>query len=240
MGKLGITLAISGSIVALTLVIGMFALGAATTTAATSTMGIYGHYTVKVMDSDGNLKAYIQTDNSLTHFFRDCLFDNYFGTTLQIPPADCTFGIPAIRIGDGLDPLAVLPINPAPTSNDLDLFNPYTFSGDGLAVQTAQQGSAAGGTSVTFSNEAPGGTPITINQADLSGSATGGVATDGACTDVDVPADGAVDCEIDEVGLLDFNGVLLSHAPLVKTLVSVGDTVDVALTISLTPEVIIP
>lgn len=233
MGNLGITLAIGGTIVAMTLVIGMFALNTATTTAATSTMGILGHYTIKVMDSDGNMKAYVQTDNALTFLYRDCLLDSYLGSVLQTPPA-CTIGSPTIHIGDGLN-------GDAPTSADGGLVNDYgvapNTSGTGAAlINAAANVNAATGVAaaVELNNVAAA---ITITQRDLDASPNGGPGADptnGTCTDIDGSADTLVDCAIDEVGLFDGGGNLLSHAAISpKVLVRSGDTVDVALTLSI-------
>jgi len=232
MGKLGITLAIGGSIIAFTLVIGMFALVADTLTPTVSTMSLYGHYTVRIMDPDGNLKAYIQTDNAPTHLFKHCMFDTFMGSTLNTEEAagkSCgiTSGIATFQIGDAGDGTS--------SDADLALLNPYADTG--IADLTDQTVSlSATEATVTWDNV---NDPITILQSDLETAGVGnptGSEFDGVCVDEDVPVDGLVDCFLDEVGLFDDDGELISHATFAPTLlskVSAGDLVDMTLTLIL-------
>lgn len=228
MGKMGISFAIGGSIAAVIMVIGIFSLATDTiSTSTTASMSLVGHYDVTVYDSDGNVKAYIQTDNALTDELRNCLWDNYFLTTLAA--GACVIGTPEIGVGDGLFPTV-------PNAASGGLVNEYTSSGRGTAVLQASTASAGANTpSVVWSNQVgDGGTAITISQTDLSASTSGrqSATADTAC--VDEGTDGLDDCEIDEVALFDGSGAMLSHATLAKTLVSTGDTVGVRLTISIT------
>jgi len=231
MGRLGITLAIGGSIVAITLVIGMIALYAdITSTSATAAVNVYGHYTVKIMDPNGNIKSYIQTDNAVTHQLKNCMFDAFMGSSLGT-----TCGVTAggsgptfFRIGDNGD---------QGTGDDsANVNNPY--SDTGFADRTGAVASATGGgdpeASVTWDNT---GDVIVIIQTDLdtggTGNAFGGL-TNGACVDVD--ADTLIDCHLDEVGWFDDAGTMLSHtffAPSAGSKVSAGDQVDMTLTITL-------
>jgi len=221
MGKVGISFAIGGSIAAVLMVIGMITLVADTATPTASTLNLQGHYSIKIMDPDGNIKAYIQTTNAPTHHFKNCLLDGFFGTSLAA--GTCAIGSATMQIGDSGDQ------GVDDTSTALN--HPYTNSGSGAATRTAQQLSdGANEASVTFDNS---GDPITIIQADLDDTGppdTGGSA-DTAC--IDEGTDGNVDCFLDEVGLFDGDGDLLSHATFGKTEVSVGDQVDVSLLIEL-------
>jgi len=219
MGKVGISFAIGGSIAAVVMVIGMITLVAGTATTATtaSEMGLYGHYTLKVMDPDGNIKAYIQTHNAPTHLLKDCLFDGYFITT--VAAFACSISSATLQVGDAGET--------APTDGDTVLGNPYTNSGSGVAAQTASTSSVASETTVTYDNTA---SVITISQTDLDSSTTGSAA-DTACADIS--GGSGVDCFLDETGLFDANGRLLSHATFGQTEVSVGDQVDITLIITL-------
>jgi len=222
MGKVGISFALGGSIAAVVMVIGMITLvaGTATTATTTSAMDLYGHYTLKVMDPDGNIKAYIQTNNAPTHIFKDCLFEAYFTTMPSITAATCSIATATLQIGDGGET--------APLDSDTVLASPYTNSGSGTALVTGQTSSVASDTTVTWDNTA---SVITISQTDLDASTTGSVGNT-AC--VDTGADGNVDCFLDETGLFDTDGDLISHAAFAQTEVSVGDQVDITLVITLT------
>ena len=225
MGKVGISFAIGGSIAAVIMVIGMITIVADTATPATSTLGLQGIYTIKIMDPDGNIKAYIQTTNAPTHHFKNCLIDGFFGTTLS-GANTCVITTATIEIGDAGDQ--------GPDDSRTGLFQPYTNSGSGTALGNGGVASATGGgdpeASITFTNAAD---PITIQQADLDATTpfnTGGSA-DTAC--IDEGTDTFVDCFLDEVGLFDADGDMVSHATFTKTQVSVGDQVDVSLLITL-------
>jgi len=222
MGKMGVSFAIGGSIAAVIMVIGMITLAADTATPTTSTLGLHGHYSITITDSEGNLKAYLQTDNEPTHLLKDCLFDGYFGTT--VAQATCSITTAEIAVGDAGEI--------APIDTDTDLGNRYTNSGNGTAVigtgGDVPTSSSSTETTVTYENTA---SVITISQTDLDASPTGSNA-DGTC--IQVSGGSGVDCFLDEVGLFDAAGLLLSHATFTKTEVSVGDQVDVKLKITLT------
>ena len=229
MGIGRVTIALSGTLVALVMVIGMFTIVGDTTTPAVSTMSLYGHYTITVADSDGNIKAYIQADNAPTHLLKDCLFDGYFGqnpghTDVAVSEyvTACDLTDLDLAVGDGG--------NLGHAVGDSDLQNRYTASGNGTATVTGQTSSTASDTTVTISHTAA----ITILQTDLDNSSTGGetVNLDGDCLDED--GDGAEECQIDETGLFDANGQLLSAVDFTKVRVNNGDTVDIDLTITLT------
>lgn len=223
MGKVGISFAIGGSIATVVMVIGMITLvaGTATTATTTSAFGITGHYTLKVMDSDGNMKAYIQTHNAPTHIFKDCLFEAYFTTMPSITAATCDISTATLQVGDAGDQLA-------PSDSDTVLQNFYDVSGAGTALVTSESSSATTETTVTWDNT---GNVITISQTDLNDSAFGS-STDGVCID-ESASDGNKDCFLDETGLFDADGDLISRATFAKTEVSVGDQVDITLVITL-------
>ena len=216
MGIGQISITIGCTLVAVTMFIGIIGIIRDTTIPATSTLGIYGHYTIQISDSDGNIMSYIQTDNAPTHLFKDCLFDSYFGTTIA-GAGTCAIssGAATLIVGDGGDTLAFDDTNTV-------LGNYYSNSGAGTALITATNSSSTNETAVAWDNVAD---PITITQTDLNGSA------DASCGDPD--SDGATECSLDEVGLLDTDGDLISRASFSDTLVNNGDTVDITLTITL-------
>jgi len=222
MGKVGISFAIGGSIAAVIMVIGMVTIVADTATPATTSLGIQGHYFIKIMDSDGNIKAYIQTQNEPTHLLKDCIQDSFWGTS--VAATNCGITSMELAVGDGGET--------APTDADTDLGNRYDVSGNGTALigtgADAPTGSAAGQTTVTWQNSAD---PITITQQDLDDSTTGNAGDDGAC--IQISGGSGVDCLLDETGLYNSSGALLSHATFGQVEVSVGDQVDIELLITL-------
>ena len=223
MGMRQITFAIGGSVVALVMVIGMFSIAADSTTPTASTLGLYGHYAIVVSDPDGNIKAYVQSDNAPTHLLKDCLFDGYLLSQgeNEVAAFDCDASSVELAVGDGGEGTH--------DDDSVDLFNRYTSSGNGSASLQSGLSSVGGGdeTTAIYSHD----TPITILQSDLDPSTTGS-AGDGTCQDLD--ADGAEECLIDETGLFDANGRLLSSTDFTQVVVNNGDTVDITLTITLT------
>ena len=222
MGKAGISFAIGGSIATVVMVIGMITLvaGTATTATTTSAFGLTGHYTLQVMDPDGNIKAYIQTHNAPTHIFKDCLFEAYFTTMPSITAATCSIATATLQVGDAGDQLA-------PSDADAGLQFFYTASGAGTALATAGTSSTTSETTVTWDNKA---SVITISQTDLDDSMFGS-AGNAACTNTS--GGGGVDCFLDETGLFDADNDLISRATFAQTEVSVGDQVDITLVITL-------
>ena len=230
MGRLGITLAIGGSIVAITLVIGMFTLYADTiSTSTTAAVNVQGHYTIKIMDPNGNIKSYLQSDNAVTHQLKNCMFDAFMGSSIGTTCGVTTGGPTFFRIGDNGDQ--------GTSDASANVNNPY--SDTGVVSRIGAVASATGGgdpeASVTWDNT---GDVIVIIQTDLDtagvGNAFGGL-TNAACVDVD--ADTLIDCHLDEVGWFDDAGTMLSHtffAPTTGSKVSAGDQVDMTLTITLT------
>ena len=217
------------SIAAVIMVIGMFALYAdITSTSTTAAVNVYGHYTVKIMDPNGNIKSYIQTDNAVTHQLKNCMFDSFMGSSLGAACGVTSGGPTFFRIGDNGDQ--------GTSEASANVNNPY--SDTGLVSRTGATASITGGgdpeADVTWDNT---GDVIVIIQTDLEtatvGNANGGL-TNGPCVDVD--ADTLIDCHLDEVGWFDDGGVMLSHAtftPGAGTKVSAGDQVDMTLTITL-------
>jgi len=229
MGKLGITLTVGGSIAAVIMVIGMFALYAdITSTSATAAVNVYGHYTIKIMDPNGNIKSYIQTENAPTHQLKNCMFDSFMGSSIGASCGVTSGGPTFFRIGDAGD---------QGVGDDSTNVN-QVYADTGLATRTNAIASATGGgdpeAQVIWDNT---GDVITIVQADLETAAVGnpnGSIADGVC--VDENTDGLIDCFLDEVGWFDDGGVMLSHAtftPGAGTRVSAGDQVDMTLTITL-------
>ncbi len=65
---------------------GLFELNDVNTITPTASLGYLGHVSVFLKDSDGNIKAYRQGDNTVVHAGRDCAADLVFGTDLG---SDC-------------------------------------------------------------------------------------------------------------------------------------------------------
>ena len=230
MGKVGISIAIGGSIAAVIMVIGMFALYAdITSTSATAAVNVQGYYTIKIMDANGNIKSYIQTENAPTHQLKNCMFDSFMGSSIGASCGVTSGGPTFFRIGDAGDQ------GVSDASSNVN----QVYADTGLATRTNAIASATGGgdpeAQVIWDNT---GDVIVIVQADLETTGTGnpnGSLTNGVCADV-APLDGLIDCYLDEVGWFDDGGVMLSHAtftPGAGTLVRAGDQVDMTLTITL-------
>lgn len=56
-------------------------LGADNTPMGGEKAGIWGHIVLKAYDSEGNLKQYVQTDNTITDELENCLLEALFGIT---------------------------------------------------------------------------------------------------------------------------------------------------------------
>lgn len=218
MGKVGISFAIGGSIVAVIMVIGMITLVADTATPTTSSMNLHGFYTITITDSEGNIKAIVQTDNEPTHLLKDCMIDSFFGS--NVATQSCSITSLELAVGDGGEV--------APTDDDTDLGNRYDVSGNGTALLAASTTSTATEATVTYDNTL---SVITITQQDLDDSTTGNGTDTAAC--VDESGGSGVDCFLDETGLYNAAGALLSHATFGQVEVSVGDQVDITLVITL-------
>ena len=79
---------------------GMFALMDANPTTAATTMRYLGHVTAVVSDSNGNIKAYFQTDNLIVDHGRSCTADLVFGTNFR--GSDCTI-VDRMAIGSSIN-----------------------------------------------------------------------------------------------------------------------------------------
>ena len=106
------TYTIGAIVAAFALVIGMVAGSTSLTTISVSSqdpMQMLGHVIITLADPDGNIKAYHQTDNVVTHVGKDCAADELFG----ISPLSglCPGGLPGtfdkIAIGSGLGSLTI-------------------------------------------------------------------------------------------------------------------------------------
>ena len=111
-----ITYAIGAIVAVFALVLGTVAGSTSLTTMSVSTdpMQVSGHAIITLADSDGNIKAYRQTDNVVTNNGRDCVADELFGTTGGdlcdvVQSTDYTF----IGIGTGLGVFSLSETNTA-------------------------------------------------------------------------------------------------------------------------------
>ena len=100
------TYAIGAIVAAFALVFGMVAGSTALTTMSVSSqdpMQMSGHVIITLADPDGNIKAYHQTDNVVTHVGKDCAADDLFGTLTTALCADSpNSNFVFIGIGTGL------------------------------------------------------------------------------------------------------------------------------------------
>ena len=100
-----ITYAIGAIVAVFALVLGTVAGSTSLTTMSVSTdpMQMSGHAIITLADSDGNIKAYRQTDNIVTDVGRNCAADRLFGVNTGTPL--CVGGVPNeftfIGIGTG-------------------------------------------------------------------------------------------------------------------------------------------
>ena len=97
---------IGAIVAAFALVLGMVAGSTSLTTMSVSTqepMRMSGHAIITLADSDGNIKAYRQTDNVVTLVGQNCAADEIFGTTLgDLCPTTGSGAFIFIGIGTGL------------------------------------------------------------------------------------------------------------------------------------------
>ena len=95
--------AIGAIVAAFALVLGMVAGSTSLTTMSVNSqtpMQMYGHAIITLADPDGNIKAYVQTDNVVTHVGKNCAADDLFGSLTGLcaaGPGDFVF----IGIGTG-------------------------------------------------------------------------------------------------------------------------------------------
>jgi len=233
------TIAISTSIVAAALIIGIATAIPATNnfSVASTALPIMGHVTVTITDADGNLKSYIQADNVSTHVIGDCIANDIFGAgiTPAIPDPACGA---MVLLGIGFNGTPELDTDTTLLTETASLRTACALTGT-PAVPAA----AGAGTIVTCTAAVH-----TITVADIAlGIAidAGPLITDGPaggttveCADLS-PIGGPNDsCEIREVGLFDIQGAApaadmygrvtiptLTGIPSSANFVKVGDTV---------------
>ena len=233
---------ITTSVVAIALVFGLMVGISATPTDITTQstpLGIMGHFTITITESDGNIKSYIQTDNLNTDTVSDCIgFDLFapFGAPNLIPDPGCG---QMNDVGIGFDGVLVL-------DTDVQLFR------ETVSVRTS---CTPAGTPALLPVVIGGGAVIicaaaahTITALDIAAGVAidaGPLTTDGPgvpalagfveCADI-APLDGVMDsCELREVGLFDVVGPgagnmygrinIASLAPSTTNFVKAGDTV---------------
>jgi len=97
-----VIITITTSVAAIALVFGLMVGISATPTNITTQstpLSIMGHFAVTIADSDGNIKAYIQTDNVNSDIVSDCIAADLFAPTVTVDPGCGIF----TRIGIGFD-----------------------------------------------------------------------------------------------------------------------------------------
>lgn len=98
------TYAIGAIVAAFALVLGMVAGSTSLTTMSVSNpdpIQMSGHAIITLADSDGNIKAYRQTDNTVTNNGRDCIADELFGAVTPLCDITSTADYTFIAIGTG-------------------------------------------------------------------------------------------------------------------------------------------
>ena len=133
---------------------------------STDPMQVSGHAIITLADSDGNIKAYRQTDNIVTNVGRDCSADKLFGVNTGTPL--CAGGLPGnfifIGIGTGF--------TGAPVVGDTTLENEILTRTGALNSDTAATTST--GAIKTIKGTFILGTESTVNEVALFDSLAGG------------------------------------------------------------------
>lgn len=97
--------AIGAIVAAFALVLGMVAGSTSLTTMSVNSqtpMQMYGHAIITLADPDGNIKAYVQTDNVVTLVGKNCAADDLFGTlTVDLCASGPSGNFVFIGIGTG-------------------------------------------------------------------------------------------------------------------------------------------
>jgi len=104
------TYTIGAIVAAFALVIGMVAGSTSLTTISVSSqdpMQMLGHVIITLADPDGNIKAYHQTDNVVTHVGKNCAADELFGSLTGLCVGGDPFDFTFIAIGSGLGSLTI-------------------------------------------------------------------------------------------------------------------------------------
>jgi len=148
-------------------------------TSLASSALISGHMALELRDSDGNIKAYRQTDNVITRTGEDCAAKALFS------PASYNSGGPAVGSCQGAvtAPFSFIAIGngtTTETNNDIDMQTQHTITGltiaQGTVSFTNSTGGAGSGTGAaivsvtkTFTSA---GTSTTVSEAGLFNSTT--------------------------------------------------------------------
>ena len=220
MSDLRAIVAIGGTIASVAIIVGIFSLIQTTPTISeTSTYGIYGHVTIKILNSDGTIKAYVQTDNAALDQFKNCALDLNVGSSLAF--STCAT-INQMVIGDTGDSLIPLNDDALAMSNEYTATSfrtPVLVSGSSAtSTSTDDSASITLRVSVSTTNE------FIISATDVNGSA------DPSCGDTD--GDAVNECDIDEVGLKDSSGTFYARTSFNPSEVTAGDIVEMDYTIT--------
>jgi len=208
--------AIGGSITAVVMIMGIFSLlPTVIAVSETTPYAMYGHATLRILDSDGNIKAYIQTDNAPLDLLKNCTIDHNFATTLAGAAGTCKV-IVDMAIGD--DAGGAPPFD----DNALALTNEYTTTGKCTAVIGASTAAITAVTNdlakVTLRCNVANGNEFTIAANDVNTS------TAISCTLV--VATGNDECDISEVGIFDATGAIYARSSFGPSTVTAGDKVE--------------
>jgi len=237
-------MAIGSTLTAVVMIFGIFSLlPTAIVAAETTSYGVFGHATINILDKDGNMKSYIQTDNIPLDHLKNCSIDNGFGTVLaaiNVPavgpvPGPCNI-INRMAIGDSGGAFIALTDNVSVMSNE------YTNTGRCTTIAVAATAAtvvaqptqaATGGVTgepaaVTLrcSNVAGFGNNFVVALADVGLTAGVPVGSGAAC--VDVNGDTIKECPLSEVAIFDSvgAGTMYARSTFGPNTVTAGDIVN--------------
>ena len=150
-----------------------------------SSNDIYGHITIVHSDPDGNILAYIQTDNAVAAIGKDCLSELIFGdhgTTCSAGNFNTNFTTIALYAGESFSSNANTTGDPNVLDNTLtDLGLTVRNGGQGVVVSNTQAGGGSGTGSITSIEKTfTAGTNVAnvlVNAATLLNNGTGGPAS---------------------------------------------------------------
>ena len=161
------TYTIGAIVAAFVLVFGLVAGSTSLTTMSVSSvdpMQMSGHVIITLADPDGNIIAYRQTDNIVTHAGKDCSADLLFGTSTALCTSNGVFKF--IAIGSGFTSL---------TESDAALETEITLTAGRQGTLISEVGATVTGPAVkTFEGVFTLGDTQTVDEVGLFDAATSG------------------------------------------------------------------
>lgn len=205
--------ALSGTLATIVMVVGLFSFAPIVSgvqsdfvSPDSSALGVFGHATITVLDTDGFVKSYAQTDNAVVENTKECMIDVFSTTAAQGTCGTAS----SLQLGSDAS---------VPTETSTGLGQAYA------GTNTNESGFAE--TRAAF------GTESTLFESSFVFSAADTVATNGLGCIADTNTNGLPECNINEVILL-AGAIVIAHAAVSNGPVTAeaGDTVEVDYTIS--------